>query len=140
ICSRQLGAVVDVVHPAVIVSGTSGGNGFESVAFYNDTTAVVNTATNDGATPNDSVTINSLDGTAATGATIQNFTVQTGTTGTDSVAVDGAVKLPGELYLNTGTITETSPGLITAADLALSAGSRLGRRWGGCGFQQRGSK
>jgi hypothetical protein len=69
---------------AYSVSGTSGGVGFESLIFFNVTTFTLDTATNDGASPNDTVSV------ALTGAVTGVMTIQVNTgAGSDAVNFDG---------------------------------------------------
>jgi hypothetical protein len=70
--------------PVHTVSGTSGGVGIESISFFNVTTFTIDTATNDGGSPNDTVSV-SLSGPAAGVTTIQ---INTGA-GSDVVNFDG---------------------------------------------------
>ena len=110
------GVVAVGTHPALVISGTSGGTTIENIALWDISTLTVNTAlTLDGS---DSLTISSADGTAATGANIPNLAILTGSSGTDTLAINGPVNLPGNLSLNVhGTVSES--GSIVAAGLEL---------------------
>jgi len=65
------------------ISGTSGGTPFESITFYNVAHFIIDTAANDGASPNDSITIAS--NFRASG--LQNFTIRTGA-GDDTLIIN----------------------------------------------------
>ncbi|OWK43389.1 Lead, cadmium, zinc and mercury transporting ATPase [Fimbriiglobus ruber] len=83
------------VHPALDITGTSGGIGFESVAFWNDTSVVIDTTSVPGT---DSVNISGAN--YANGIT--NFTVQEPTTQSGTVTVNGVISFPGAVTLTAG--------------------------------------
>jgi Ca2+-binding RTX toxin-like protein len=115
-------------NPAVRVSGTSGGVAFETVALWNNTTVVIDTATTDG---NDTVALNSADVAHLN----TNLQVNTGA-GTDSISagstvglVDFGINVAGRVTLSTaGPITDGNGAAtdITAAELVMSAGTGIG--------------
>src|SRR5262249_17328158 len=106
--------------PAVQFSGTSNSVGFTPLAVWANTTAVLDTGANDGgpASPNDTVNITSA---SAAGA-LNNFPVTTGAAGNDSVNVNGAVSLAGNLNVTAGNVLDNAGGTITTAgNINLSA-------------------
>lgn len=68
------------------ISGTSGGVAFEALTFFDVATFILDAETNDGALPNDQVTLNAA-GLVATG--LVNFSVNTGA-GSDTLTVQSA--------------------------------------------------
>jgi len=105
---------------AIRVSGTSGGTTIETVAFYNNTSVVINTTTSDAT--DDSITVNETNN--AHGNTNLTITTHTGTGATsDTISVNGALSVPGNLTMTSGQIT-TSAGLTTSGgNVSLTATS-----------------
>ena len=97
--------------PAVRISGTSGGVNFETVALYNDINVILDTSANDGASPNDTITV------ASASQGLQNFTITTGA-GTDAVNINGPVIVAGNLNISTATIS-------VAANVASTGGGNV---------------
>ncbi len=94
--------------PALVLSGTSGGIGFELANVRNVGTVIVDTTASDGS---DTITINAANN--AHGNT--NLQILTGNTGTDSVTLSGAATFTGDVLIQTGTIDLTG-GTLTAAN------------------------
>ncbi len=114
-------------NPSINVSGTTGGVGFETLRLRNDTSVSIDTSTPAG---NDTVTINSADGTAAQ-ANVTNLSLNTGT-GTDTVTIagTGTISLPGTLSITTQTLNITA-GTTTAGTINLTASGAITESGGG---------
>ena len=136
-------------HPALVVSGTSGGTAIEEVAAWNNGTLLIDGATNGGTT--NTFTVNSANNAHNN----TNITINTGNVAgnTDLIDIAGPLTLAGNLTLqsgqnitiggaisstgagttismtaNTGSITESAGGTITGATLSTSSatGTTLG--------------
>ena len=90
--------------PAIVISGTTGGIGFERIAVWNTTTLSVDTSAVEG---DDRISLGDLSN-----AGIANFILDT-RSGSDLVGLVGSIDLPGDLTL------------LTSADLRQSAGTTL---------------
>lgn len=99
---------------ALRLSGTSGGVAIETVAFFNNDSLLVNTAT--GRDGNDVVQLQ------ATGSTHgnQNVTLLTGS-GTDSVQVNGDVQVSGNLNIGTAAVTLLADAALVADLITINA-------------------
>ena len=95
-------------NPALVVSGTSGGTAFEQVAFWNNTTLLIDTTAVDG---NDTVTIVSASNAHGNA----NIEIDTGS-GADVVNVNG------DMAVATGNIFIFSQNINLNANLTASAG------------------
>jgi hypothetical protein len=91
---------------AIVVSGTSGGVGFEQVHLRNNTQVNIDTTTVDG---DDTVTITG----AANGHGNANINIDTGT-GTDLVTITGASSFSGAVAINTVDYTSAAAGSLLA--------------------------
>jgi hypothetical protein len=98
-------------HPALNVTGTSGGVGFVPVAFFNDTSLSIKTTAVPGT---DAVSIASANN--ANGITNLSITEPTTTGGT--ISVNGSVAVAGSLSLSAATVTSSSA-------LSISTGTGL---------------
>ena len=104
--------------PAIVVSGTSGGVGFETVALRNNTNVNIDTTTVAGAP--DLVTINSADN--AHGNT--NLTITTGAGLGDMIDISGGVTVTGRSASPASRSISTAPtSIITATTVTLNAGT-----------------
>ncbi len=107
------------INPAIRIAGTSGGVAIETVAVWNTTTLIIDTAlTLNGA---DSITVTGADATAAG---ITNLTINTGA-GADSFALDGNVTAAGALVILTpASITQAGTSTLTiGGTTAINTGS-----------------
>ncbi len=104
--------------PALIISGTSGGVAFETVAAFNNINLVIDTGPPASPAGNDTITITS--GNNAHGNT--NVSINTGATGTDSLTINGPITVAGTLSLVVnGPITEAAGGAVGANLLTTSS-------------------
>ncbi len=102
--------------PALIISGTTGGIAFETLAVSNTTTMIVNTTTPQGS---DAITISGL----SSAANVSNLQI-IGGTGVDSLAINGDVTLNKLDVALTGNITQANATTITVSDsTTLDAGT-----------------
>ncbi|MFO0885669.1 MAG: hypothetical protein U0894_16030, partial [Pirellulales bacterium] len=105
--------------PALVVTGTTGGNPFEGAHLWNNTTVRILTANTSigGTDGNDSVVINS--GFTAHGNT--NLVIDTGS-GTDLVTVAGNLTVTGDIQINSQNMSFTG-GTLSAVNVGLNAGT-----------------
>ena len=111
------GYLLDGVTPALVISGTSGGVGFES-ARVRGASITIDASGLAGST--DTITLTSADNLH----TDTSLTVNTGTDAGDSIAVNGAIAFAGPVSLNATTVTVAAAGSVTttgAGTLAIGA-------------------
>ncbi len=106
------------VNDAIHVSGTTGGVLIETVAFFNNATVIIDTATVAG---NDAITITSADNTHNN----TNLIIDTGS-GSDSVAINGNATVAGTIDISSGGSITDGGGKLTAAAIALRASTGIG--------------
>lgn len=99
---------------ALVVSGSTGGTAIETIALWNIGTLTIDTAVTGPQDGIDAITI-PVGGANGTAASITNLTITTGTVGADTVAINGAVTLPGSLTVNTADVSSTAAGTISVA-------------------------
>ena len=97
------------------ISGTSGGTAFEALTFSNITNFTIDLVDSD--SDGDDTVILGSDGLVASG--LQNFNINTGNSGTDTVNLNGPIDLAGALQVISGTINISSN--ITSSDITLNA-------------------
>ncbi|MFO0885668.1 MAG: hypothetical protein U0894_16025 [Pirellulales bacterium] len=93
------------VNPAIRVTGSSGGVGIESAAFWNNGTVVIDTVTG-GINGNDTITV-----TSASVGNNTNLTINTGT-GVDAVNINGPVSVSGAVSITTVNLNSIASGTI----------------------------
>ncbi|WP_425616767.1 autotransporter-associated beta strand repeat-containing protein [Anatilimnocola sp. NA78] len=91
---------------SLVVSGTSNGVPFETVALRNNTTVTIDTVTS-GVDGNDTITINSANNVHGN----TNLTILTGA-GTDAVNVNGALAVTGAVSITAANVSSTAAGTI----------------------------
>ena len=110
------GFLTDGITPALEISGTSGGVGFEN-ARVRGAAITIDTSAFTGV---DTITVTSADNAH----TNTSLTINTGTDAGDSIAVNGAVVFAGPVSLNATTVTVAAAGSVTttgAGTLAIGA-------------------
>jgi len=102
---------------AIVVTGTTGGAPIEPVAFFGNTTVVIDTTLNDG---NDTIVIASANNAHAN----TNLTINTGVN-TDTVTVSGAVTVTGNVNISSQNIAVNAliTGDAVAGTVTLNAGA-----------------
>ncbi len=103
---------------AIVVSGTSGGVGFEQVHLRNNALVNINTVTG-GSDGNDTMTIASADNAHGNA----NLSINTGA-GADSVNVTGGANFSNTISINTVDLT-TSAGLLAGTDITIDLTGNL---------------
>lgn len=99
--------------PAIVISGTSGGNPFESPHVRNGT-ITIDTTSDDG---NDTIIISTVDGVAA-GVTA--LTIDTGV-GTDVIHINGIATFAGDVDLTSASITTAAALTSTGGTISFTA-------------------
>lgn len=127
------GIVPAASQAALLVSGTTGGLAIENLALWSVGTLTVNTAVTGGQDGGDTITVSGANGAAAA---VNNLTISTGTTGTDSISITGTISIGGAVSMtangsigatgsgaiaSTGSITLTAVG--ASSDITLNGGT-----------------
>ena len=101
--------------PAIVISGTTGGNTFETIHVYNTGTLTIDTSTISG-TSTDTFYITGLDATAAS---ITNLEFKTGTATLDTITIAAPITLAGTITFDSPSISFAADADITAANVAI---------------------
>ncbi len=111
---------------SLVISGTTAGVAIETVAVWNVQQLTVNTGATPSTDGNDTITIPGFDGTAATGANVISFDIETGNAGTDSASISGAIKLDGMFKsVVHGAISVGGAPITTSGGVMLAAAGSL---------------
>jgi|GEM_PF-2946039 len=105
--------------PAIIVSGTSGVVGFETIALRGNTNVIIDTV----ALGSDGVDLITLSDVGLTANQNTNLSINTGSGSVDMVAVDGTVNVTGTLSIATQQINLNPGASLQATDVTLDAGT-----------------